>query len=196
MAPGVNLRPRRPRWLGPPEVVLAAGESASGLAYMVARLLEDNVRDFPTRVLAAVCTRGDVVLRTTDADTAVTVSFRTGEVVVDDGPKSGATVMAGEWLHLAEVCSGSRSVLGALARGDLRLQRGDGWRAAVGAGLALSVPGSFYRSDGGRRRRRAGAALLGLGAVALVMAAAGRPEKRLTRSRADITFGPGSYRET
>lgn len=160
VAPGVNPRPHRSGPLGRPEVRLAGGEEgASGLAYMVASLLEANVRDFPTRAVAAGWARGDVVLRTADSDVAVTLSFRRGAVLVEDGTRPGATVMSATWLQLAEVCSGRRSVLGALVSGDLRLRRGGGWRAAAGAGLALSVPRSFYRNDGhGRGRRRAEAA--------------------------------------
>lgn len=151
-----------------PEIRLGAGEEdASGLACMVASLLQDNVRDFRSRAAAARCTRGDVVLRTSDSDMAVTLSFRPGQVVVEEGPRAGATVVEAEWIHMAGMCSGQRSLLAALASGELRVRRGHGLRAAAGAGLALSVPPSFYGSeDRWWRRHRAGVA------VALVAAAA------------------------
>lgn len=163
--------PSRPRKPGRLRVSLGAGDdTASGFAYMVASLLEDNLRDFRSRAAAAWCTRGDVVLRASDNDMAITLSFRAGEVVVEEGSRPGVIVLAGDWLHMAELCSGQRSVLGAMASGDLHLQRGRGLRAAVGAGLALSVPKSFYESgDGNLRRHRAGVALmlLALGTVAI-----------------------------
>lgn len=137
---------------------------------MVASLLEDNLRDFRSRAAAAWCTRGDVVLRASDNDMAITLSFRTGEVVVEEGSRPGVIVLAGDWLHMAELCSGRRSVLGAVASGDLRLQRGRGLRAAVGAGLALSVPKSFYKPGDGRSRRHRAeivVMLLALGSVAI-----------------------------
>ncbi len=174
MAPGVS----RPR------VRLGAGEEdASGLAQMVASLLEDNVRDFRTRAAAARFTRGEVVLRTSDSGIALTLSFRPGQVVVEEGPVAGAAVVEGEWIHMAALCSGQRSVLAALASGELRLRRGHGLRAAAGAGLALSVPASFYGSDERWWRRHVAEVTVALlAAVALVMALA---EKR-PRGRADL----------
>ena len=155
-----------------PEVRLGAGdEDASGLACMVASLLEDNVRDFRSRAVAARFTRGDVVLRTSDSDMAVTLSFRPGQVVVEEGPRAGATVVEGEWIHMAALCSGQRSALAALASGELRLRRGRGLRAAAGAGLALAVPPSFYGSDDRWwRRHRAGVAVALLACATITMA--------------------------
>ncbi len=151
-----------------PEVRLGADEeAASGLACMVASLLEDNVRDFRTRAAAARFTRGEVVLRASDSDMAITLSFRPGQVVVEEGPRAGVAMVEGEWIHMAALCSGQRSVLAALASGELRLRRGHGLRAAAGAGLALSVPPSFYDSDDRWWRRN-----LPEVAVALLAAAA------------------------
>ncbi|HVA75422.1 MAG TPA: hypothetical protein VNF71_12760 [Acidimicrobiales bacterium] len=154
-----------------PEVRLGAGdEDASGLACMVASLLEDNVRDFRSRAAAARYARGDVVLRTSDNDMAVTLSFRPGQVVVEEGPRAGVTAVEGEWIHMAALCSGQRSALAALASGELRLRRGRGLRAAAGAGLALSIPPSFYGSeDRWWRRHRAGLAVALLAAAVLAM---------------------------
>jgi hypothetical protein len=144
---------------------------------MVASLLGDNVRDFRSRAAAAWCTRGDVVLKASDNDMAITLSFRPGEVTVEEGPRPGTIVLAGEWLRMAELCSGRRSLLGVLRSGDLHVQRGHGLRAAVGAGMALSVPRSFYRQvdrpqqgDSRWRRHPAGAVVtvLALTAVAIL----------------------------
>lgn len=153
-----------------PQVRLGAGDDdASGLACMVASLLEDNVRDFRSRAAAARYTRGDVVLRTSDSDTAITLSFRPGQVVVEEGERAGAAVVEGEWIHMAGLCSGQRSVLAALAAGELRLRRGHGLRAAAGAGLALSVPPSFYGSESRWWRRHRGGLALALLAVAAIV---------------------------
>lgn len=135
-------------------VELAAGDDASGLACMLATLLEDNLRDFRSRSLAARLTRGDVVLLASDRDVAVTLSFRPGEILVEEGGTPGAAVLSGAWLDLARVCSGQRSPVAALVARELRVARGRGIRAAAGAGLALSVPKSFYEEAGERRARR------------------------------------------
>jgi hypothetical protein len=149
---------------GPTRVRLAAGAEASGLA----SLLEDNLRDFPTRALAARLARGDVVLLASDRDMAVTLSFRSDEIVVDEGALTGVATLAGAWLDLAGLCSGQRSAFASMRSGDLRITPGRGMRAAAGAGLALSVPRSFYDEDQGRgRRRRTLMALAVLGAVLL-----------------------------
>ena len=153
---------------GPARVRLAAGVEASGLASMLASLLVDNLRDFPTRALAARLARGDVVLLASDRDMAVTLSFRSDEIVIDEGALPGVATLAGAWLDLARLCSGQRSAFAAMRSGDLRITPGRGMRAAAGAGLALSVPRSYYDEDQGRdRRRRMLLALAVLGAVLL-----------------------------
>ena len=137
-------------------VELAAGNEASGLACMLASLLEDNVRDFRSRSLAARLTRGDVVLLASDRGVAVTLSFRPGEILVEQGAVPGAPVLAGKWLDLTKVCSGQRSPIAAIAARELRVTTGRGMRVAAGAGVALSVPRSFYEDKGevlARRRR-------------------------------------------
>jgi hypothetical protein len=175
VAAGVTpkLGDERPRRAGV-DVRLASADAHSGLADMLASLLEDNVRDFRTRALAARLARGDVVLRAEDRDLAVTLSFRPGEVVVRDGTAPGAPVLAGEWLELARMCSGQRSPVAAVASGELRVTGLRGMRAATGAGVALSVPKSFYEADPSafRRRRAAMLVLLVLGATAALGAAA------------------------
>lgn len=133
---------------------------------MLASLLQDNVRDFPTRALAARMARGEVVLLASDRDLAVTVSFRPGEVVIRDGAAPGATVLAGEWLDLARLCSGQRSPIAALASRELRLTGVRGMRAAAGAGLALSVPKSFYDQNPEASRHRRLVILVSLSLVA------------------------------
>ena len=152
-----------------PSVRLAAGDSASGLACMLASLLHDNLRDFRSRSLVARFTRGDVVLRATDRDIAVTLSFRPGEILIGDGAVPGAPVLAGEWLDLAKLCSGQRSPIAAVASGELRVTSGRGMLAAAGAGLALSVPKSFYEEKRETLIRRRRAVVIALALLAAVM---------------------------
>ena len=155
-----------------PSVRLAAGDRASGLACMLASLLQDNVRDFRSRSLVARFARGDVVLIASDREIAVTLSFRPGEILIEDGAVPGAPVLAGEWLDLAKVCSGQRSPVAAVASGELRVTPGRGLLAAAGAGFALSVPKSFYeekRESLIRRRRAIVIALVVLAAVMLIV---------------------------
>jgi hypothetical protein len=145
--------------LAGPRVRLAAGDSASGLACMLASLLQDNLRDFRTRSLVARFTRGDVVLLASDRDIAVTLSFRPGEILIEDGAVPGAPVLAGEWLDMAKLCSGQRSPIAAVTSRELRVTPGRGMLAAAGAGLALSVPKSFYEENRATLVRRRGAAI-------------------------------------
>jgi hypothetical protein len=161
-----------------PSVRLVAGENASGLACMLASLLQDNLRDFRSRSLVARLTRGDVVLLASDRDLAVTLSFRPGEILIEDGAAPGAPVLAGEWLDMAKLCSGQRSPIAAVTSGELRVTPGRGMLAAAGAGLALSVPKSFYEENREtfiRRRRAVVIALVLLAAVMLTVIIAREP---------------------
>jgi hypothetical protein len=121
---------------------------------MLGSLLEDNLKDFASRSLVARMTRGDVVLLASDRDIAVTLSFRPGEVLIAEGAAPGAPVLAGEWLDMAKLCSGQRSPIGAVRSRELRVTPGRGMFAVAGAGLALSVPKSFYDDEQEQRLRR------------------------------------------
>ena len=162
-----------------PSVRLAAGEGASGLACMLASLLQDNLRDFRSRSLVARFTRGDVVLLASDRDIAVTLSFRPGEILIEDGAAPGAPVLAGEWLDMAKLCSGQRSPIAAVTSGELRVTPGRKMLAAAGAGLALSVPKSFYEENRASVARRRGViiAVLLLAAVTLTAVVAWRSRR-------------------
>lgn len=161
-----------------PEVVLADGDEASGMASMLAGLLEDNVRDFAGRARIASKARGSVVLRADDRDVAVTVSFLPGRVEVRNGAEPGVTVVAGDWLAMAGLCSGQLSPLKAVKDRDLAVKPGKHLPAAAVAGFVLSVPESFYDEEGdgakaaGDRNRQiaigAGAAIAGLVVVAAI----------------------------
>jgi hypothetical protein len=158
---------------------------------MLASLLADNLRDFRSRSLVARFTRGDVVLLASDRDIAVTLSFRPGEIVIGDGAAPGAPVLAGEWLDLAKLCSGQRSPIAAVTSGELRVTPGRNMWAAAGAGLALSVPKSFYEEDRETRirRRRRRVVIIFLVFLAAVMRTAfvargSRPSRRSRRRSA------------
>lgn len=160
----------------PPEVVLAGGDDASGLASMLADLLRDNLTDFPGRARVAARLRGPVVLRAADHDLAVTISFDGDRIEVRDGSTEGAAVVAGEWLAMAKLCSGQLAPWTALLAGDLALQRGRPLHAAAGAGYVLSVPASFYaEAEGGSPpspvSRPAVLILAGVGSLAVVLVA-------------------------
>lgn len=151
-----------------PQVVLADGDDASGLACMLADLLEQNLADFPRRARVAALTRGDVVLTASDRDLSVTLHFGDGRVVVTDGAARGAPELAGPWLEMAKVCSGLRSPVSAVGARALRITPGHHPIALAGAGFALSVPPSFYEDEAARAARRRRTTLV---AVALVVGA-------------------------
>ncbi len=148
----------------PPRVTVPAGDQASGLAEMVAGLLAANLADSRSRAHLARLARGPLVLRTTDRPAAVTVTFHGNEVVVDDGTVAGAPVLAGPWLELAHVCSGTRSPLVAIAARDLRVTPGRRPHLAAMAGFVLAAPADVATAEA--RRRRVGRALAATGAVA------------------------------
>lgn len=175
-----------------PVVVLADGDDASGMAAMLAGLLESNVRDFPSRRRVASRVRGDVVFDTVDRDATVTVSFGSEVIEVRDGAAPGAPVIAAPWLAMAKVCSGTMSPWAAWRGGELKvanLHRAP--IAAAASSWAMSVPASFYEdaegagADGQRSRGqalRAPVAIgVGLGVVAVVVVLASR-QRRSKRS--------------
>lgn len=138
-----------------PEVVLPAGDEASGLATMLADLLRDNMKDYPGRARAAALARGAVVMRASDRDISVTLSFHGREVVVTDGTASGAPVIAGPWLEMAKLCSGQLSPIKAVAQKQLVISpSAHGLTALAGAGYALSIPPSFYGDEEAVAKRR------------------------------------------
>lgn len=136
-----------------PAVIVQGGEEASGMARMIAGLLEDNMRDFPSRRRAAGAARGAVVLEAADRGIAVTVLFGRGEVIVADGAAPRAPVVAGDWLDLAQLCSGQGSFAGALVHRQVRVRWGRSMWMLPAVTVALSVPRSFYEPDESAARR-------------------------------------------
>ncbi len=149
-----------------PEVVLVDGDDASGLAAMIAGLLEENVKEFRSRAAAARLARGRIVLEASDRGMAVTLSFGPGRVLVSDGAAGGAPVVAGDWLAMAKLCSGQASMVGAVLHGQARVRGRKGLAALPAATFALTVPRSFYeeREGGGGSASRGGAAADGAAA--------------------------------
>jgi hypothetical protein len=137
-----------------PTVTYADGDDASGMAVMLGGLLEDNMRDFPSRARVTKLARGEVVLTASDRDISVTLSFRGKEVVIANGPSEGATVLAGPWLEMAKLCSGQVNPVKAVARRELSIQPSGRLDAVAAAGYALSVPPSFYGDEEAVEQRR------------------------------------------
>jgi hypothetical protein len=151
----------------PPRVTVPAGDQASGLAEMVAGLVAANLADSRSRSLLARVARGPLVLRTTDRPAAVTVTFSGAEVAVDDGGVPHAPVLAGPWLELAHVCSGTRSPWSAIAARDLRVAPGRRPHLLAVAGFVLAAPADAATAA---RHRRLGRALAAGGAAAAIAA--------------------------
>jgi hypothetical protein len=128
-------------------VVLRDGEEASGMATMLGGLLEENLRDFPSRARVARLLRGPVVLTASDRDVSVTVDFRSGVVELRDGVEPGAPVVAGPWLTMTRLCSGQGSPVAAFRSGDVTIRNYRRAPVAAGAGFVLSVPASFYGDE-------------------------------------------------
>lgn len=151
----------------PSAVVLPAGEEASGMATMLAGLLTDNLRDFPSRARAAAIARGAMVLQASDRAATVTLSFQPGQVTVADGLAPGAAVLYGPWLELAKLCSAQASPAVSLARGRVHVTKGHPMSVIPVGAYALSVPASFYADPAtlARRRRVRHGALFLSGAV-------------------------------
>ncbi|MCB1267013.1 MAG: hypothetical protein KDB19_02745 [Microthrixaceae bacterium] len=127
-----------------PPVVLRDGDDASGMAVMIAGLLEDNLRDFPGRARVAARTRGSVVLTASDRDVSITVTFGSDGVEIADGARPGVAAMSGPWLTMSRVCSGRNTPWRAIRERELALGWGRSVWALPAAGFVLSVPASFY----------------------------------------------------
>ncbi len=134
-----------------PTVGLPDGDDASGMATMLADLLDDNLGDFPTRAWVARIARGDVAFTATDRDMSVTITFLGDRIEVRDGTAAGAATIKAPWLTMAKLCSGQISPPRALADGDLKVSPGHRPLAAAAASFVVSVPPSYY---GDARRRR------------------------------------------
>ncbi len=132
-----------------PPVVLRDGDDASGMALMIAGLLEDNLRDFPGRARVAARTRGSVVLTASDRDVSITVTFGSGGVEIADGARPGVAAMSGPWLTMSRVCSGRITPWRAIRDRELALGWGRSVWALPAAGFVLSVPASFYEDASG-----------------------------------------------
>ncbi|HMU80222.1 MAG TPA: hypothetical protein PKC57_08185 [Microthrixaceae bacterium] len=132
-----------------PPVVLRDGDDASGMAVMIAGLLEDNLRDFPGRARVAARTRGSVVLTASDRDVSITVTFGSDGVEIADGARPGVAAMSGPWLTMSRVCSGRNTPWRAIRERELALGGGRSVWALPAAGFVLSVPASFYEDASG-----------------------------------------------
>lgn len=154
-----------------PVVVRGWDGEPSGMAEMLAELLEDNLRDFASRAVVASVVRGPVVLKAAGRDVSVGLVFEGSSVEVVDGPVEDAPEVVGDWSTLAAVCSGRRSPLAALARGELELRGVRHVLRSAACGFVLSVPRSFYEPDATRERYLTLALLL---VAALLVAGASR----------------------
>ncbi len=133
-----------------PAVLLVDGDDASGMAIMLADLLEANLREFPGRRRVAAVARGEVVFEAADRGIAVTLTFVPGAVEVRNGSAPGVSVVAAPWLSMAQICSGSVSPWAAWRCGDLTVSGMRHAPAIAAASFALSVPQSFYEAAEGR----------------------------------------------
>lgn len=150
---GVNGSEGEPRSSGP-AVILRDGDEASGMATMIAGLLEDNLRDFPGRARVASRTRGAIVLTASDRDVSITLSFGRNGVEVSDGAQPGIPAMAGPWLTMSRVCSGRITPFRAIADRELKVTPGRSLWVVPAAGFVLSVPASFYGDAEAIRKQR------------------------------------------
>ncbi len=127
-----------------PSVRLSDGDDASGMAVMLADLLADNLRDYPARSRVAHLVRGSVVMTAADRDRSVTVTFAGREVSIADGSLDGAPRMVGEWLDLAQLCSGRLSPIKAVTGRRLTVHNIGRVDLLAAAGYVMSVPASYY----------------------------------------------------
>lgn len=130
-----------------PTVVLTDGDDASGMASMLAGLLEDNLSDFPGRARVARTIRGGVVFTAADRDMSVSITFLGNRIEVSDGVTTGATMIRAPWMTMAKLCSGQISPVRALIDRDLAISFGRSPLAAAGASFVVSVPPSHFGDD-------------------------------------------------
>jgi len=147
-----------------PTVVLTDGDDASGMASMLAGLLEGNLGDFPSRERVARAIRGAVVFTAADRDLSVTITFLGDRIEVCDGVAAGATMIRAPWMTMAKLCSGQVSPLRALIDRDLAISLGRSPLAAAGASFVVSVPPSYYGDD---RRLKKGSVIAVLTVISI-----------------------------
>jgi len=171
-----------------PTVILTDGDDATGMASMLAGLLEGNLTDFSSRAVAARSLRGEVVFTTADRDLSVTIRFLGERIEVCDGVVAGATTIRAPWMTMAKLCSGQVSPVRALADRDLTVSLGHGAFTAAGASFVLSVPPSYY-GDNRRRQQFAKVALVFTIATAVFVV---RRWSYTPRSGSNTRGAPGS----
>ena len=135
------------RLIPPPDVAVEPGGEAFGMAMMVAELLRANLADSRLRARLARRARGCVVLIASDRDLGVTIAFAEEGITVMGEPTDPAPTLAGGWLEMAAVCSGSRSPLRALAKREMRITARRPVRLLASAGYMLKVPRSVASGD-------------------------------------------------
>lgn len=138
----------------PPSVRLVDGDDASGMAVMLADLLADNLGDYAGRARVARGVRGPVVMTAADRDRSVTVTFAGREITVTDGALPGAPQVSGEWLDLAQLCSGRLSPYKAVAERRVHLHGLARPDLLAAVGFVMSVPASYYDDEAPDRRTR------------------------------------------
>lgn len=131
---GRNLRARAPSM---PEVVLASGDEASGLANMLGTLLAQNVERHPEKYRDFRKVNAAVVFDITDLGSAVTLSFSGDTCTVLEGavgkPRVRLRTDSATLMGMSQVRIGAlglpnyldpagRAVLQAMAKGKLRIQ--------------------------------------------------------------------------
>lgn len=114
---------------------------------MLGELLADNLRDYPARARVARVLHGSVVMTAADKDRSVTVRFGGPTIVVDEGAVAGAPSVAGEWLDLAQLCSGRLPPLRAVRSRRLQVSGFARPDLLAGVGYVMSVPASYYGGD-------------------------------------------------
>jgi hypothetical protein len=143
-------------------VCLADG-AASGLANIVCQFLEQDLGEFEYKRRRAARLRGRVALTASDHDTAVTLEFKGGEILVWDGarPPLDASI-AGPHQALVRLLQGETNPLLEHVKGRLHVRS-----SLRHPFFPLQVHGLMKLPPEERGPRRARSYLLGAGVVAL-----------------------------
>ncbi len=102
------------------EVIVEAGEDASGLAMLIAGVLEENLKD-PKRDRKAARFRARAVIELTDMDIAVTLIFEEGTIRIVEGKDDAYDLYLGaDYLTLADVTARRISAMKAMRAKKLK----------------------------------------------------------------------------
>ena len=104
------------------EVKVKEGEELNGLGVVLQQTIDKNLQD-PKKQKGIVKLKGTIVVKESDADTAVTIDFRHGDIQIQNGAiDKPAAYLESTFLNLASINSGQVGPIMALLTGKIKVR--------------------------------------------------------------------------